>query len=157
MESLSFERQFQLLRKNIGNVQILIQVLSYSLNDLDAEMSFMFSEDDRIKLGQAALIGKQPMTITQLTKWAPLPTQLKQVYITRMLTLSNPFLKDKKIFVLMLMILLFEDKSDPNVNNVSGQYWTMLKRHLETKTEMIDKKIALYELEKLKMSLIWMK
>ena len=142
------------MRKNIGNVQILIQVLSYSLNDLDAEMSFMFSEDDRIKLGQAALIGKQPMTITQLTKWAPLPTQLKQIYITRMLTLSNPFLKDKKIFVLMLMILLFEDKSDPNVNNVSGQYWTMLKRYLEKRSSMMDINVAMGALEKLRISLI---
>ena len=93
MESLPFERQFQLMRNNISNIRKLIQVVSYSLNDLDAEIGLMFSKEDRIKFGQVTF-GKQPMTITQLTKWAPLPNQQKQAHITRMLTLSNPFLKD---------------------------------------------------------------
>ena len=98
------------MRKNIKNIQILVQILSYSLNCVDKEVRFMFSWVDHAKLG-TEMQGKQQMTITQLTRWAPIPSEQKQMYITKMLTLSNPFLKDRKIFVMMLMILFFEDKT----------------------------------------------
>ena len=110
MDMLSSDKQFHIMRKNIKNIQILVQVLSYSLNSVDEEVSFMFSRADRLKLG-TEMQGKQQMTITQLTRWAPIPSEQKQMYITKMLTLSNPFLKDRKIFVMMLMILFFEDKT----------------------------------------------
>eukprot|EP00092_Neocalanus_flemingeri_P035597 GFUD01038749.1.p1 GENE.GFUD01038749.1~~GFUD01038749.1.p1 ORF type:complete len:636 (-),score=130.97 GFUD01038749.1:4-1911(-) len=152
MENLTCERQFHLLRKNISSIRILMQVLSYSLNDSDAETRFMFSKKDRKKLGPANLSIK-PITITELTKWAPIPSNKKQIFMTRNQSLSSPFLKDKKIFVLMLMILLFEDKSDSHVNNISAQYWTMLKRYLEKRTAMLDINKAMFALEKLSISL----
>ena len=71
-----------------------------------------------------------------------------------MLSLSNHLLKDRNIYVMMLMILLFEDKSDPFVSSINVQYWTMLKRYLETKTENLDINMAIGELENFKMSLI---
>jgi len=152
LESLSSDRQFHLMRCNMSKIHMLVQVLSYSLKDLDAELSLMFSKNDLNRLRQLSTENQQ-MTITELTKWAPIPNNQKQMYITRMRNMSNPFLKDKKIFVLMLMILLFEDKSDPSINNISEQYWTMLKRYLNTRTEILDINNAIGALEKFKMSL----
>jgi hypothetical protein len=153
MDMLSSDKQFHIMRKNIQNIQILVGVLSYSLNSVDEEVSFMFSRADRAKLG-TEMQGKHQMTITQLARWAPIPSELKHMFLTKMLTLSNPFLKDRKIFVMMLMILLFEDKSDPNLNSISCQYWTMLRRYLETRTAWVDINEAMLALEKLKLSII---
>ena len=151
IENMSTDRQFKLMKKNIRRIRLLNQVMSVSLSDQEAETDFLFSEEDRDKLGA---VGNYPLTISQLTTWAPIPNELKQNYITKMLSLSNHFLKDRNIYVMMLMILLFEDKSDPYVSNINVQYWTMLKRYLETKTEILDINMAIGELENFKMSLI---
>ena len=141
------------MKKNIRRIRLLNQVMSVSLSDQEAETDFLFSEEDRDKLG-AVTKGNYPLTISQLTTWAPIPNEMKQNYITKMLSLSNHLLKDRNIYVMMLMILLFEDKSDPYVSNINVQYWTMLKRYLETKTEILDINMAIGELENFKMSLI---
>ena len=151
IENMNTDRQFKLMKKNIRRIRLLNQVMSVSLNDQEAETNFLFSEEDRDKLGA---VGNYPLTISHLTTWAPIPNELKQNYITKMLSLSNHFLKDRNIYVMMLMILLFEDKSDPYVSNINVQYWTMLKRYLETKTEILDINMSIGELENFKMSLI---
>ena len=137
MENMSTERQFKLMKTNIGNIRSLIQVMSYSLRDPEAETRFLFSDVDRGKLGSTNP-RNSPITITQLTTWAPIGDKQKQDYLANMMTLSNNLLRDKKIFVMMLMILLFDDKSDPYVSGIHVQYWSMLKRYLEKQTKTLN-------------------
>ena len=137
MESMRTERQFRLLKTNIGRIRSLIQVMSFSLADPEAESSFLFSTEDHGKLGSSRK-GEPSLTITQITTWAPIAEDQKQMYLMKMMTLSNHLLRDKKIFVLMLMILLFSDESDPEVTSLHKQYWTMLERYIETQTTSLS-------------------
>ena len=49
-------------------------------------------------------------------------------------------------------LVLWGQDCDPNLSNISCQYWTMLKRYLETITAWMDVNEAMMALEKLKLS-----
>ena len=50
---------------------------------------------------------------------------------------SHPVLKDPVVFMLMVMIVMFKDPENVEVNHISDQYWTMMTRWL---ARMVDEK-----------------
>ena len=140
------EKQYKLMLKNSDSIRLLFQVVSHSLDNPQQEANFFFSTADREKLGPVSK-AKTVMTIKQMTDWAPIPHVLRQEFIQKMNALSNIYLKNKDIFIMVLMIVLFHDDEDSEIWNVRSQIWNMLRRFIESKIDILEAKSAMEYLE----------
>ena len=61
---------------------------------------------------------------------APIPDFLKMQLFNLIRSCSHPTLKDPVVFMLMVLILIFQDPDNVEANHISTQYWTMLQRWL---------------------------
>ena len=55
---------------------------------------------------------------------------MKTQVFNLMASFSHPSMKDRTVFMLMVIITLFKDPMNVEVKHISDQYWTMLRRWL---------------------------
>ena len=129
MESLPAPTQYSLLVRNIHKFDILVTIALFSLDSAEAEMSFLLSENDlTLFMGKAA--GSSWLTSEQKINLLGFPTPVKQKLIRLTKSCAHPILKDRTVFVLLVLIVLFNDTDDQTVTMIRAQYWTMLRRIL---------------------------
>ena len=61
---------------------------------------------------------------------APIPDFAKTQLFNLISSISHPTLKDPVVFMLMVLIVVFQDPGNVESNHISAQYWTMLQRWL---------------------------
>jgi hypothetical protein len=64
------------------------------------------------------------VSVKEAIKALPIPESSKSRMVNLLTSSSHPILKESVV----LMIVVFKDSSDVEVNNISEQYWTMLIR-----------------------------
>ena len=67
-----------------------------------------------------------------MIRFSPLAEHQKQETLNSMFSCAHPILADPTVFVLMLMITIFNDENKPEIGIIQQQYWTMLRRYLIT-------------------------
>ena len=69
--------------------------------------------------------GVEAVKINAILKYAPMPIQIKQFIIGKMMSVSHSILGDKTVFLLMVLLLVFDDP-DPSIIRIREQYQRML-------------------------------
>ena len=64
------------------------------------------------------------MKITEILEYAPIPDLIKKPLLEQMLSVAHRVLSDKVVFMLVLMILVFNDSS---TSHIRDQYSNMLR------------------------------
>ena len=68
------------------------------------------------------------MQVKDVLKAAPIPESLKIRLFNLITSCSHPLLKDPTVFMLLAMIVMFNDPANVEAKHISDQYWTMLRR-----------------------------
>ena len=76
------------------------------------------------------------VSISDLIQYAPMPENIKQRILQLLWSCAHPILADPMIFLLMLLITAFKDDSDEKISNIREQYWTMLRRYLQSREDL---------------------
>ena len=63
-------------------------------------------------------------------KMVPIHDFLKTQLFNLIRSCSHPTLKDAVVFMLMVLIVIFQDFGNVEANHISAQYWTTLQRWL---------------------------
>merc|ERR1712106_685798 len=65
----------------------------------------------------------------------PFPGFLKMQMFNMLESCSHPLMKDHTVFMLLLIIILFNNPTHPSAQYTCEQYWTMLRRWLTRTSE----------------------
>ena len=77
---------------------------------------------------QAESNGAPGMKIIQILKFAPLPDFIKNTLIAQLTSVCHTILADKIVFMLMLMMIVFNnDDNDSSISHIKDQYSNMLR------------------------------
>jgi len=136
MKSLNISTQFSILRANISNALMLVQVLGFNMKTANEEVEFVFNDNDRQLLSAHAQTQSPKIPtvkINEILNHVPVPEAVKHTLYSLMEACANPILGDTTVFVLMLMLVIFTGDDEPVVSRLSAQYWTMLRRYLTRK------------------------
>jgi len=129
MCSLNMLTQFSILKANISKALMLVFVLGFNIETAKEEQEFVFNDTDLEQI-RAQPPSDGSVKINELLKYIPLPESIKRLLYGLMVSCAHPILADRKVFVMMLMLVVFTGDDDPLVSRVSAQYWTMLRRYL---------------------------
>ena len=69
--------------------------------------------------------GVEAVKINAILKYTPMPIQIKQFIIGKMMSVSHSILGDKTVFLLIVLLLVFDDP-DPSILRIREQYQRML-------------------------------
>ena len=67
------------------------------------------------------------MKINDILCYAPIPDQIKKTLLEQMRSLSHRVLSDKTVFMLAVMLIVFDDDTDSKFSHIRDQYTNMLR------------------------------
>ena len=67
------------------------------------------------------------MKIDAIISYAPIPDLVKKTLLDQMRSISHSVLADKIVFMLSLMLIVFNDETDSTINHIREQYSNMLR------------------------------
>lgn len=134
MNSLNMPTQFSILKANVSEALMLVQVWGFNVQNKEEELDFVFSDRDQEQF-KAKLPWDEGVKINEILKYVPFPEAVKRKLYNLMVSCAHPILGDKTVFILMIMLVVFKGDEDPLVSRVSDQYWTMLRRYLTRKSK----------------------
>ena len=70
------------------------------------------------------------MKVDELIMHSPFPDFLKKHILDLLSSCAHPILGDPFVFILMLLLVIFNDPQDPAIIHIHDQYLTMLRRYL---------------------------
>jgi len=110
---------------------VMTKVWGFNVPDVYEEIGLVLSYQDLDQF-QKMGNGVEAVKINAILKYAPMPIQIKQFIIGKMMSVSHSILGDKTVFLLMVLLLLFDDP-DPSIIRIREQYQRMLTRYLQKK------------------------
>ena len=78
------------------------------------------------------------MQVRDVLKAAPIAEFLKTQLLNLILSCSHSSLAEPTVFMLMVMIVMFDDPHNIEAKAIRDQYWTMLRRRL---SKMVEEKV----------------
>ena len=129
---LTSSAQHSLLVKNAPKISRLLDITRTSLNNGESEWQFLLS-----KANHRHFNGKHPsaefVIWNEIGTVLPWPAPMTKTITMMTMSSSRPLLTNRTVFMLMVLIMIFDDPRDPNVTAIKEQYWTMLRRNLRAR------------------------
>ena len=71
--------------------------------------------------------GSRGKKINEIISFAPIPEWVKRTFLEQLKTVSHRILADKIVFMLSLMLIVFNDETDVTISHIKDQYSNMLR------------------------------
>lgn len=133
MDSFCSPTQFSILKANLSEATMLVQVMGFNMTDKVKEMDFIFTDKDMNQF-RARPPGVEEVKIDEILKYAPFPEDVKRTLYKLLMSCIHHILGDTQVFSILIMLIVFKGDNDPLVKKINDKYWTMLRRHLTNKT-----------------------
>lgn len=124
--------QYNLLKRNIPTVELLLHIASYHFTTEEDLMDFALGEKD-LRLWKERAAGTPWFSVEAIMSYTPFPEAVKRALDKTMCLYFKAILHDPHVLAIMVMMVTFsqgEKESDPEVVSLLTQHWTMLRRHL---------------------------
>ena len=131
MENLPAQIQHRLFVNNMTKYENLLLLTRFSFENTLSEWEFFLAKED--------LCYYKDRYYTESFGWPkmedclyalPFSTSSIMKLISLIKSCTKPILKDHSVFMLMMLIVLFDDLQDTKILSIRDQYWTMLRRSL---------------------------
>ena len=129
MDRLPVPVQHSLLVKNWPKFEKLLHITKFSFESAESEWQFALPKDDLLQY-RALAPGLEFVKLEEIWNLFPFEDQAKSTLISLNKSCSKPILQNRTVFMLMTLIVIFDDPQNPLVTSIKKQYWTMLRRTL---------------------------
>ena len=126
MENLPAQIQHRLFVKNMAKYENLLLLTRFSFETTLSEWEFFLAKEDLKYYTESFERVKKEDCLYII----PFSTSNIMNLIRLIKSCTQPILMDHSVFMLVMLIVLFDDPQDSEVTSIREQYWTMLRRSL---------------------------
>jgi len=131
-EQITSEEKVALFRQNLDSAEMMVYVHAFNLETWSDELEFALGKQDKIQwMDRDSSIKGLPLST--IVTHMPISEVEKLELYKNLMSCMMTVVKDRTVFVLMWLIIIFsqeEDTASPTVLKINKSFSTMLRRHL---------------------------
>jgi len=130
LDQVSSQDQVKLFTRNLDSVEMLAYVFSFNRGSAEAELEFLFGTED-MDMWKARPDNVTAVNLSSMVSFMPISEEEKFDLYTNFMKCLMATLKDKSVYVLMLLITVFDGGAEGSAaSRLRKNFQTMLSRYL---------------------------